>query len=159
MLYVIFYPTCLVIAFFLTPLLRLPTSTVYPDILTVTSPSFTSALVKQNLAISVISFMSAIYNGLIDMVYGHDEGPGAELAMFQNQFAKHTKHDDYTGLIYPSEAYPMNNRRIFFITCMMVMPLCWVLSSVLLDRYLKMVGLEMEFRQELVQGKVSDNKM
>ena len=53
--------------------------------------------------------MSAIYNGLIDMVYGHREGPGAELAMFQNQFAKHTRQDDCTGLIYPSEAYPMNN--------------------------------------------------
>jgi hypothetical protein len=38
-----------------------------------------------------------------------------------------------------------------------VMPLCWVLSSVLLDRYLKMVGLEMEFRQERVKEKVSDN--
>ena len=42
----------------------------------------------------------------------------------------------------------MNNRLIFYVTYMVLMPLCWVVFTALLHWYLEKDNIKMEFRQE-----------
>ena len=61
--------------------------------------------------------------------------------------------------IYPSEAYPMNYRVTFYMTCMGVMPLCWLLSSGLLHCYMEKEKLWMEFRKEAEEKEEKEVKV
>ena len=69
------------------PLLRLPTSTIYPDILTISSPAYTAAIVKQSWAVAAVSTISACLNRVLSWMYGRDDGLGALLARRQNFYA------------------------------------------------------------------------
>ena len=55
---------------------------------------------------------------------------------------------DSSSIIWPSEATPFNNRKVFALASAILMPVCWLGSFIFLRLYLKKDSREMVFKHE-----------